>query len=118
MVELHNIGAYNADCGFRTGYLQELERMLLIKIPNGGIKAKPHIESRIRTLKKDWSIVYDMVYGRNTSGFGWDPIRKMVTAEKDVWDAYIMVCIYCYFKTIPKCALISVIIVDIHKLVC
>ena len=92
MVELHNIGTYNADCGFRSGYLQELERMLSVKIPNGGIRAKPHVESHIRTLKKDWSIVYDMVHRRNTSGFGWDPIRKMVTAEKGVWGAYIAVC--------------------------
>ena len=91
MVELYNVGTYNADTGFRSGYLNELERLLWTKIPNNGIKAKPHIESRIRTLKKDWSIVYDMVYGRNTSGFGWDPVRKMVMAEKEAWDAYIAV---------------------------
>ncbi|XVF66593.1 hypothetical protein PTKIN_Ptkin10aG0049700 [Pterospermum kingtungense] len=72
MVDLHNIGSYNADTGFKAGYLNELERMLARKLPNANIKAKPHIESRIKTLKRDWAIVYDMVKGDNTSGFGWD----------------------------------------------
>ncbi|MFQ6619939.1 hypothetical protein Gotur_000392 [Gossypium turneri] len=36
------------------------------------LKAKPNLESRIRTLKRDWSIVYDMLSGKNNSGFGWD----------------------------------------------
>ncbi|XVF77993.1 hypothetical protein PTKIN_Ptkin14bG0092600 [Pterospermum kingtungense] len=89
MVDLHNIGSYNADTGFKAGYLNELERMLTRKLPNANIKAKPHIESRIRTLKKDWAIVYDMVKGDNTSGFGWDSQRNMVTAEESVWESYL-----------------------------
>ncbi|MFQ6634567.1 hypothetical protein Gotur_011928 [Gossypium turneri] len=36
------------------------------------LKAKPNLESRIRTLKTDWAIVYDMFSGKNNSGFGWD----------------------------------------------
>ncbi|MFQ6645874.1 hypothetical protein Gotur_019380 [Gossypium turneri] len=36
------------------------------------LKAKPNLESRIRTLKRDWSIVYDMLSGKNNNGFGWD----------------------------------------------
>ncbi|MFQ6656651.1 hypothetical protein Gotur_026664 [Gossypium turneri] len=36
------------------------------------LKARPNIESRIRVLKRDWSIVYDMLNGPNNSGFGWD----------------------------------------------
>ncbi|XVF70938.1 hypothetical protein PTKIN_Ptkin11bG0202300 [Pterospermum kingtungense] len=68
MVDLHNIGSYNTDTSFKAGYLNELERMLARKLPNANIKAKPHIESRIKTLKKDWAIVYDMVEGDNTSG--------------------------------------------------
>ncbi|XVF56330.1 hypothetical protein PTKIN_Ptkin06aG0110400 [Pterospermum kingtungense] len=74
---------------FQAGYLNELERMLARKLPNANIKAKPHIESRIRTLKKDWAIVYDMAKGDNTSGFGWDSQRNMVTAEESVWESYL-----------------------------
>ncbi|XVF86524.1 hypothetical protein PTKIN_Ptkin18bG0048000 [Pterospermum kingtungense] len=31
------------------------------KLPSANIKAKPHVESMIKTLKKDWSIIFDMV---------------------------------------------------------
>ncbi|XVF59148.1 hypothetical protein PTKIN_Ptkin07bG0252500 [Pterospermum kingtungense] len=89
MVDLHNMGTHNADTGFKAGYLLELERMVGKKLPSANIKAKPHIESRIKTLKKDWSIIFDMVQGNCTSGFGWDSQKNMVTAEDAVWESYI-----------------------------
>ncbi|MBA0650187.1 hypothetical protein Goklo_017638 [Gossypium klotzschianum] len=46
MVDLYNVGTFNANTGFK-----ELEKM---------------------TLKGDWSIVYDMLSGKNNSGLGWD----------------------------------------------
>ncbi|MFQ6656335.1 hypothetical protein Gotur_026490 [Gossypium turneri] len=52
MVDLHNDGTFNADTG-------------------------PNIESEIRLLKRDWSIVY----GQNNSGSGWDEHRQLVVAE-------------------------------------
>ncbi|WOL01653.1 hypothetical protein Cni_G10370 [Canna indica] len=70
MMDLYQKGTHNADTGFKAGYLGELEKMIDAKLPNCGIKAKPHIESMIKTLKKEWSIVYDMVYGSHTSDFG------------------------------------------------
>ncbi|MFQ6653206.1 hypothetical protein Gotur_024723 [Gossypium turneri] len=45
------------------------------------LKAKPNIESRIRLLKREWSIVYDMLNDQNNSGFGWDEHRQLVVAE-------------------------------------
>ncbi|MFQ6635191.1 hypothetical protein Gotur_010079 [Gossypium turneri] len=45
------------------------------------LKAKPNLESIIRTLKSDWAIVYDMLSGKNNSGFGWDEHRQLVVAE-------------------------------------
>ena len=53
--------------------------------------AKPHIESRMKTLKTNFQIVHDMLTGPNCSGFGWDTEKKIVTAEKPVWDEYIQV---------------------------
>ena len=92
MVELHQRGTHNSTkAGFEPGYLIELEKLLAPKLPNAGLKAKPHIESRIKTLKNDWMIVYDMIYGSNTSGFGWDSERKVVVAEPEVWAAYLEV---------------------------
>ncbi|KAG8501515.1 hypothetical protein CXB51_003820 [Gossypium anomalum] len=51
MVDLHNAGTFNADTGFKPGYLNELEKMLEKVLPNAMLKAKPNLESRIRTLK-------------------------------------------------------------------
>lgn len=67
-MELYNIGTHNADSSFRSGYLNRLERMLFAKMPNHGLKAKPHVESCIRTPKIDCSIVYNMVYGDQLAG--------------------------------------------------
>ncbi|XP_038698185.1 uncharacterized protein At2g29880-like isoform X2 [Tripterygium wilfordii] len=89
LLDIYNVGTYNADNGFKTGYLGALEKAIKDKIPETDIKAKPHIESRLKTLKKDFSIVYDMVYGPNTSGFGWDPINRCIVAEAPVWEEYI-----------------------------
>ncbi|XP_052485838.1 uncharacterized protein At2g29880-like [Gossypium raimondii] len=86
---LHNVGTFNVDTGFKAGYLNELERMLQTVLPNAMLKAKPNIESRIRLLKREWSIVYDMLNGQNNSGFGWDEHRQLVVAEDAVWESYL-----------------------------
>ncbi|KAK5832964.1 hypothetical protein PVK06_016773 [Gossypium arboreum] len=52
MVDFHNAGTFNADTGFKVGYLNELEKMLEKVLPNTILKAKPNLESRIRTLKR------------------------------------------------------------------
>ncbi|MFQ6653203.1 hypothetical protein Gotur_024723 [Gossypium turneri] len=53
MVDLHNVGTFNADIGFKAGYLNELEKKLEKALPNAMLKAKPNIESRIRLLKRE-----------------------------------------------------------------
>ncbi|MBA0756635.1 hypothetical protein Gogos_021668, partial [Gossypium gossypioides] len=69
IVDLYNVGTYNADTRFKTGYLNELERMLEKVLPHAILKAKLNLESMIRTLKRDWAIVYDMLRGKDNSGF-------------------------------------------------
>ncbi|KAI9083355.1 hypothetical protein K1719_034721 [Acacia pycnantha] len=63
--------------------------MMEEKLPGCGIKETPHVTSRLKTLKRLWQAAYDIVYGPNTSGFGWDPETKLVTTNKDVWDEYL-----------------------------
>ncbi|GAB4836837.1 hypothetical protein Ancab_001751, partial [Ancistrocladus abbreviatus] len=58
MVDLYNKGSCNADNRFKAGYLNELERMMSEKLPNFGLKAQPYIISQIKTLEKEWSVVY------------------------------------------------------------
>ncbi|MFQ6663279.1 hypothetical protein Gotur_030869 [Gossypium turneri] len=53
MVDLHNVGTFNADTRFKAGYLNELEKMLEKVLPNAMLKARPNIESRIRLLKRE-----------------------------------------------------------------
>ncbi|KAF7811575.1 putative myb/SANT-like domain-containing protein [Senna tora] len=59
------------------------------KLPSCGLRGNPHIQSRIKALRNNWMTVHDMVFGTNTSGFGWDDDRQIVVVERDVWDAYI-----------------------------
>ncbi|XP_012488011.2 uncharacterized protein At2g29880-like [Gossypium raimondii] len=89
MVDLHNVGTFNADTGFKAGYLNELEKMLEKALPRAMSKARPNIKSRIRCLKREWSVVYDMLNGQNNSGFGWDEHRQLVVAEDAVWESYV-----------------------------
>ena len=90
LLELHGTGKFKADRGFKPGLYQAVEKQFEQRMPNSGIRAEPHIYSRVKTLKTNFGIVYDMLYG-STSGFGWDPIRKCVVADKPVWDSYLQV---------------------------
>ncbi|KAI9121272.1 hypothetical protein K1719_008305 [Acacia pycnantha] len=78
-----------ADNGFKSGYANALQTMMEAKLPGCGIKATPHITSRLKTLKRLWQTTYDIIYGPSTSGFGWDPETKLITADDDIWDEYL-----------------------------
>ncbi|MBA0637813.1 hypothetical protein Godav_024705 [Gossypium davidsonii] len=45
MVNLHNVGTFNADTRFNASYLNELERMLEKVLPHAILKAKPNLNS-------------------------------------------------------------------------
>ncbi|KAK6163155.1 hypothetical protein DH2020_000019 [Rehmannia glutinosa] len=90
LLDMVNLGMYKAENGFKHGYLNYVEDKMQTSLPISGLKAKPHIESRIKTLKRDFHIVYDMVNGPNTSGFGMDPIKKCITKlKRSVWHSYL-----------------------------
>ncbi|MBA0752043.1 hypothetical protein Gogos_000919 [Gossypium gossypioides] len=46
MVDLYNVGTYNADMRFKAGYLKELERMLEKVLPHAMLKAKPKLSHK------------------------------------------------------------------------
>ncbi|PON83585.1 Myb/SANT-like domain containing protein [Trema orientale] len=91
LLEIHNEGKFKAEGNFKAGHLIAIERYLEVQLPGCGLKAKPHIESRMKTLKAQFYIVHEMLTGPNCSGFGWDADRKLVYAEKPVWEAYLQV---------------------------
>ena len=93
LLTMVNTGGYKADNGFRSGYLNHLEAALKVSLPESGILGKPHIESRIKTMKKDWQAVFDML--NSTSGFGYDNENNCVTTTSPgVWDAYLEVLLF------------------------
>ncbi|MBA0840756.1 hypothetical protein Goarm_003307 [Gossypium armourianum] len=51
--------------------------MLEKVLPHAMLKAKSNLESRIRTLKRDWAIIYEH--------------RQMVVNEDAVWNSYITI---------------------------
>nr|XP_043628026.1 uncharacterized protein LOC122599569 [Erigeron canadensis] len=92
LMEVHVSGKYSgADNGFKPGYLKAVEQLLEKSLPNSGIKAEPHIKSRMKTLKSNFTIVHDMIVGTSTSGFGfkWDSGKGCIDAEEQVWEEYI-----------------------------
>ncbi|KAL5569373.1 hypothetical protein UlMin_025948 [Ulmus minor] len=89
LLEMHNEGRYKAEGNFKHGHLNAVEKYLEAKLPGCDLKAKPHIESRMKTLKAQFYVVHEMLTGPSCNGFGWDSDRKMVTAEKPIWDAYL-----------------------------
>ncbi|KAJ9557377.1 hypothetical protein OSB04_011991 [Centaurea solstitialis] len=62
LMELHASRKYaDADNGFKSGYLNGVQQLLDVSLPNSGLKAEPHIKSRMKTWKTHFGIVYDMV---------------------------------------------------------
>ncbi|XXG41924.1 hypothetical protein AAC387_Pa01g2290 [Persea americana] len=84
-----NAGAHKADNGFKPGFLGVIEAVLKQKLLGSRIKTKPHIDSRIKTTKKDFRVMYDMLNGENCVGFGWDPEKNVVVAEDEVSNGYV-----------------------------
>ena len=78
LMNIVNVGGYKADNDFKSGYLQHLEQALKVLLPDSNILGKTHIEPRIKTMKKYWQIVHDMLHGTNTSGFGYDSLKMCV----------------------------------------
>ncbi|KAI7989332.1 hypothetical protein LOK49_LG13G01002 [Camellia lanceoleosa] len=64
LFDMVNTGNHKADNDFKSGFLGVLEGVLHEKLPGCGIKAKPHIESRVKTLKRDTGTVFDMSHKR------------------------------------------------------
>lgn len=72
---------------FRPGYLVQLEKMLEKELSESNVKAEPHIESRIRLLKRQYNAIVEMIANRTC--FRWNDLKKCVTASKDVYDEWV-----------------------------
>ena len=80
---------------FKSGTITMIERSLSDMCPQSGLKANPHIESKLKKWKKQYGIVYDML---NKSGFGWNDSLKCVEVDSDeAWRSYVQVVTNLYF---------------------
>nr|XP_028950035.1 uncharacterized protein LOC103425109 isoform X2 [Malus domestica] len=72
---------------FIPGTMTIIENALRNLCPGSALKANPHIESKIKKLKKQFRLVYDMV---NNTGFGWNKVKKCVRVDsEETWKAYL-----------------------------
>nr|XP_015624407.2 uncharacterized protein LOC107277073 [Oryza sativa Japonica Group] len=75
--------SWKSEGGFKNGYCQVLENVLAKKLPNSGLTAVPHIESRVRHFRTKFGAIEVML---TKSGFSWDDNRKMIQCEKQQYD--------------------------------
>lgn len=87
-------GSWKAENGFRTGYLTQLEKWMHERIPNCELKANPHIESRLKTWKRQFHAISEML-GPKASGFGWNDKDKCIVCEKEIYDNWVKVRYIC-----------------------
>ncbi|XP_030444780.1 uncharacterized protein LOC115667325 [Syzygium oleosum] len=72
--------------GFKSGYMTMLEKWSEEKFLGSAIKGNPHIESKMKNLKKLYNQIYDL---KDQSGFGWDHENHYVDIHpEDSWLKY------------------------------
>ncbi|KAK2646551.1 hypothetical protein Ddye_021746 [Dipteronia dyeriana] len=62
--------------------------MMSDEIPGCGLREQPHIDSRIKLLKKQYHAISEML-GPSASGFGWNDDLKCVVVEKNMFDEWV-----------------------------
>ncbi|XP_074289415.1 uncharacterized protein LOC141614549 [Silene latifolia] len=85
LLALHVEGKWKAEGGFKSGYLVHLEKLILEKMPDAGLKAT-NIESRLGYLRKRFNALLEIK--QKGSGFGWDDSLKMVTGDRKIFDEW------------------------------
>ncbi|KAK9137874.1 hypothetical protein Sjap_008468 [Stephania japonica] len=78
MREMVDARVYIADNGFKPEYLHFLEEKMRASCPNSGFKAKPHIESCVKALKKDWTTIDDILTGVRHGCNGLDMSMELI----------------------------------------
>ena len=88
---------WRADNGtFRLGFLANVLRMMQQRIPGCSIQVSPNLESRVRMLKRQYSVIVEML-GLGYSGFGWNAERKCNDCEPKIFDAWVKVILLFFY---------------------
>lgn len=87
--DLLDLGGWKADNGqFKNGAWAKVEAIMQQKLPGCDKKAKPHIESRVKLLRRQYDAIAEML-SPSASGFGWNDEAKFVTCPQAVWDDWV-----------------------------
>ncbi|KAL2901426.1 UDP-3-O-acyl-N-acetylglucosamine deacetylase [Bienertia sinuspersici] len=70
---------------FKSGFKNNLEEIMNEIFPCCGLKAVPHIESKIKWFKDKCHVINDMLH---TSGFSWDNEKNMIQHKnaQELWN--------------------------------
>ncbi|KAK1381065.1 hypothetical protein POM88_027809 [Heracleum sosnowskyi] len=61
---------WKGEGGFKNGYLNHLEVQMNNKFPNSGLKALPHIDSKVKWFKDKYVVISEMILSRITQAGG------------------------------------------------
>ncbi|KAL2934826.1 Protein ALP1-like [Bienertia sinuspersici] len=84
LLEMQNSN-WKCDTGYKIGYQSHIEKKMLERFPYCVLKGKPHIESKIKILKRKLGYILEIQKQASGSGFGWDDELKMITGEKEIF---------------------------------
>lgn len=85
--ELCNTGWKRENGIFKNGYTAALERKLRSRIPGCTIRASPHIESRLKLLKRQYDAITEM---QGAAGMQWDNKEKILLCkDSNVWEEWV-----------------------------
>ncbi|KAA0047371.1 retrotransposon protein [Cucumis melo var. makuwa] len=89
LMELVSMGGGKSNNGtFRPGYLAQLVRMMVEKLPGCQVRATTVIDCRIKILKRTFQAIAEM-RGPACSGFRWNDEKKCIITEKELFDNWI-----------------------------
>ncbi|XP_020098170.1 uncharacterized protein LOC109716957 [Ananas comosus] len=74
---------WKGENGFRNGYFGRLEKMITERLPGCGLRASPHIESRVKYLKQKYCAITEIL---SKTGVTWDDQRKIISCDKKWYD--------------------------------
>ena len=74
---------------FRPGYLGELERIILRKIPGTDLRVMPHIQSKTNVWKEKYQSITTAL---DTTGVGWNDTSNTIDCpEEKTWELLVKV---------------------------
>ncbi|KAA8529641.1 hypothetical protein F0562_034259 [Nyssa sinensis] len=89
LLELYNTGWKRDNGTFKSGYTAVLEKEMKSRLPGCNLKASPHIDSRLKTLKKHCDAITDM---RGAIGIRWNNEEHTVMCEDDdIWEDWVKI---------------------------